>query len=324
MYRVLQKPDGDELSTAQTAALASNVSVGIPNIWPQKANGLNVIGLELILSASISQSAASAWSVDQLIDTLYIKKGATTLFKIQGRDQLQKVFHIYTGNLPNTQFNTNAQEQYVDPGSAGATGNSSDQLNCYLPLRFSTQDAPPVITLQVLKYSTITNCTGGSATLQVRWYYSSGAVSDDTIHIVVSPTALNANTEIDLGLQFSEKSTVDEVWLEIDTDANLTYQYFQNGSTKIYDNESSLDLKYAETVPPVFSHIAGFFKMMMPQGVQFATQGSTSQANRLIVEFGASETPTYYLVLTPSSASKAGTIQSARAKSAAPGLPRRA
>ncbi len=299
-FRQFIKPRSTELSGSQSATLA-NAPVQVPTVQPTKSNGLNIVGLKLNLSATVTQAtAAQAWSVEALLKELKFARGSDVLMDINGSDQLEKVFHIYTGMTKGATFNTGSPTYYSDPGSAGAVGQSSDTLTVYIPLHFVGSGLPLSIIATANAYTAAgSNTTGGSISFQVTFAYSDLPVADDRMKIVVAPTSLNASTDINVATQFSENKPMDEVWVELTADSSLNYQTFSVGQTILYDQIDPTTLSVEEAPTPGLYHVAGFLKQMMKRGTVFPTQGATQNAPKLINNYSANQTPTFYLVLTP-------------------------
>jgi len=312
-FRQFVKPRATELSGAQSATLGTS-PVNVPTIQPTKSNGLNIIGLMLKITATITQSAAANWTVGSLLKELKLLRGADVLLDINGEDQLEKVFHILSGMPVGVTFNTGAPTYFSNPTVTGIVGQSTGTEQIYIPLHFVGSGLPLSIILTSNAYTAVTNATAGSMTFQVTFAYSDLPVADDRMKIVVAPTALNANTDINVATQFSENKPVEEVWVELTADSSLTYQTFAVGQTVLYDQVDPTTLSVEEAPLPNLYHIAGFLKQLIKRGTVFPTQGAQQNAPRLINNYSANQTPTFYLVLTP-----AGPGVSASAASSAGG-----
>ncbi|MDG6919762.1 MAG: hypothetical protein JRN62_10075 [Nitrososphaerota archaeon] len=312
-FRQFVKPRSTELSGAQSATLAT-APVQVPTIQPTKSNGLNIVGMKLSITATVTQSAAANWTVGSLIKELRFMRGSSVLLDINGEDQLEKVFHIYTGMPIGATFNSDSPTYFSNPTNAGAAGQSTETETVYLPLHFLGSGLPLQVILNANAYTVVSNATAGSITFQVTFTYSDLSIADDTMKIVVAPTALNASTDINISTQFSENKPVDEVWVELTADSSLNYQSYSVGQTVLYDQVDPTTLSVEEAPVPTFSHIAGFLKQMIKRGTVFPTQGATQNAPKLINNYSANQTPTFYLVLTP-----AGPGVSASAASSAGG-----
>ncbi len=297
-FRQFTKPRSTELSGAQSATLGT-APVNIPTIQPTKSNGLNIVGLKLSITATVTQSAAANWTVGSLIKELKFARGSDVLIDINGEDQLEKLFHIYTGMPIGQTFNTGAPTYFSNPTNAGAAGQSTETETVYIPLHFVGAGLPIQIILTMNSYTAVTDGTAGSATFQVTFCYSDLPVADDRMKIVVAPTALNSATDINISTQFSENKPVDEVWVELTADSSLTYQSFSVGQTTLYDQVDPTTLSVEEAPVPGLYHIGGFLKQLIRRGTVFPTQGATQNAPRLINNYSANQTPTFYLVLTP-------------------------
>lgn len=296
-FRQFVKARATELSAAQAATLG-NAPVSPSTIQPTKPSGLNVVGLMLKISATVTQSAAAAWNVGQLIKELKFAKGSDVLLDINGEDQYEKVFHILTGLPIGATFNAGGPTYFSNGSSAGAIGNSSALHQVYIPLQFVTMGLPLTITLTNNAYTAVTNATAGTVTFQVEFFYSDLPVNDDRMKIVVAPTALNATTDINIALQFSENKPVDEVWVELSADAALTYETFSIGQSVIYDQVDGITLQVQEAPFDYLYHIAGFFKQLIKRGTVFPTQGTQQNAPKLVNNYASAQTPTFYLVLS--------------------------
>jgi hypothetical protein len=308
-FRTVVTPVTTENSGAQVATLGSG-PVNVPTIYPKKAGPYNIVGIVLSITASLTLSAAGTFNVGQLVKEITFKRGSDTLIDVNGEAQLERVFHILTGQPVGATFNSQAPVYYNNPTSASSTSPSATET-IYLPLRFSGQGTPLAITLTANALSAVTNATAGTISFVVEFHYAPIPVTDDRIRIVTSPTALNANTDIDISQQFSESRPVQEVWIDVTADANLAYETFSVGQTVVYDHAGQaglLTLTGTEDPVPTFSHLAGVFKLLVTPGTAFPTAGATSNAPKLICNFTASVTPTYYLVLSsqPVAAGKTG------------------
>jgi hypothetical protein len=273
--------------------------VSFPTIQPTKSNGLNIVGMMLKVTVTLTQSAAANWTVGELIKELKFVRGSNTLIDINGEDQLEKVFHIYTGMPVGVTYNTGAPTYFSNPTNAGAAGQSTETEEVYIPLHFVGSGLPLQVQLTMNSYSTATDGTAGTGTFQVTFCYSDQKVADDTMKIVVAPTSLNASTDINISSQFSEAKPVDEVWVELTGDSDLTYQTFSVGQTTIYDQVDPTTLTVEEAPVPGLYHIDGMLKQLVKRGTVFPTQGAAQNAPKLINNYSASQTPTFYLVLTP-------------------------
>src|SRR5579875_3331490 len=297
-FRQVMKPLNHEVSATQTAVLSQTGPVGVPSITPKEANGANIVGLALYISATMTQSAAANWTVGSLIKELKISKGSGTLIDITGEDQLEKVFHIYTGLPAGVTFNSGAPTFFSNPTSAGAAGQTSQTETIFIPLHFTTAGVPPSFVLTANGYNAVTNATAGTVSFYMQFFYSSVQVKDDKMKIVTSPTSLNANTDIVISEQFAEDAPIREVWVELANDAALTYETFKIGNVELYHEVDPLGLQIHEVSSPLASHISGFFYSLMKSPTTFPTQASTStNLPKLIYNFASAQTPTYYLVL---------------------------
>jgi hypothetical protein len=308
-FRTVTVPVTTENSGSQAATLGSG-PVSVPTIYPKKAGPYNIVGVVLSISAALTLSAAGTFNVGQLIKEITFKRGANTLLDINGEAQLERVFHILTGQPVGATFNSAAPIYFNNPTSASSTSPSATET-VYLPLRFSGQGTPLAITLTANALSAVTNATAGTINLTVEFHYAAIPVTDDRFKIVTSPTQLNAATDIDISQQFSESSPIQEIWVDVTADANLAYETFSVGPTIVYDHAGQaalLTLTGTEDPVPTFSHTAGVFKLLVTPGTTFPTSGSTSNSPKLICNFAAAVTPTYYLVLSsqPTAAGKTG------------------
>lgn len=312
-FRQFVKPRATELSGAQSATLGT-APVTLPTIQPTKSNGLNIVGMLLKITSTVTQSAAAAWTGGLLLKELKFQRGSDVLIDINGEDQMEKVFHIFTGQPIGATFNSGAPTYFSNPSNAGAIGQSTNVEVIYIPLHFVGSGLPIQLVLTSNAYTAVTNVTAGSMTFQVTFTYSDLPVDDDRMKIVVAPTALNASTDINLASQFSENKAVDEVWVELTADSSLNYETFAVGQTIFYDQVDPTTLGVEEAPTAGLYHLAGFLKQLIKRGTVFPTQGTQQNAPRLINNFSASQTPTFYLVLTP-----AGPGVSASAASSAGG-----
>ena len=296
MFRSMIHALASEQSDTQTATLSSAGIATLPTVTPKRAGGLSIVGIIMTITANMTQSAAANWTVGSLIKEMVIKKGANKQIDINGEDQLEKVFHLLTGLPIGATFNTGAPTYFSNPTSAGAAGASAETETVFLPVHFRT-DVVPQITLTVNGYSTITNGTGGTVSFQVEYLYSNMPVSDDLIKIVTAPSALNSATDINVAQYFSEAKPVNEVWIEVPSDAALSYQSYEVGQTTVYKAETATSLSFQEDILPTYSHISGFFKSRMKPNTVFPTTGSNANSPQLILNLATSQTPTFYLVL---------------------------
>lgn len=289
------KPDyaTSETSNPQAVVLGAGSSiVTSPSIVPTTAHGQSIVGIQLSIAATITQSSASAWKASQLFSALKITKGSEVKVNPQSFAQLQRLYNALTSltdaNQPDKYFN--------DPQSAGASGQSSTTLDVYLPLEFTTE-TPVILTVDLKGVSAVTNCTAGNVTITVTWLYSPIKVKDDVIKIVATPTNLSANIDIDVSQYFSDARVINEVWFDVTADNNLNYQKFSIGNVVVYDKHNPFRLRAVTTDAAWMQYYAGFFAAMdMP--VSYPPSGSTASAKpTLTLNLANAVQPTFYLFI---------------------------
>ncbi len=296
MQRSVPHVIATEISDTQTTALSAAGPGSLPTITPTKAGGLNILGMILEIYANVTQSAAANWTVGSLVKELKIQKGTNTQVDINGEDQLEKVFHILTGLPIGVTFNTGAPTYFNNPTSAGAIGATAQTEEIFIPFHFTTAVVPQ-IKLTLTGYSSITNATAATVNFTVIFLYGNTPVTDDLIKITTAPAQLNAATDIDVSQYFSESKPINEVWVEIPADADLTYQTFEIGQATIYPKVDPTTLSILEAILPGYTHISGFFKSKMKPMTVFPTSGSTANSPKLIYNLAVAETPTFYMVV---------------------------
>jgi hypothetical protein len=287
------KPDyaTSETSNPQAVTLGAGV-VTTPSIVPTTAHGQSIVGLQLSIAATVTQSAAADWQVSELFEALKITKGSETKVNPQSFAQLQRLYNALTSltdaSQPDLYFN--------DPTSAGDAGQTSQTLDLYLPLEFSTE-TPVILTVDLKGISAVTNCTAGSVTVTVTWLYSPIKVRDDLIKIVSAPTALGTGIDIDVSQYFSDARVINEVWFDVTADANLNYQKFTVGNITVYDKHNPFRLRALTTDAKWMQSYAGFFAANdMP--VSYPASGSTASAKpTLTLNLAVSVQPTFYLFI---------------------------
>lgn len=284
---------------AKSDAISTNLgALPVPSsgIIPKNTNGQSIIGMEIQLTVNITQSAASAWTVGQLINSFTVTKGTNKMVDLNSFAQLQKFYNSLTSLTDTAQPNT----YFNNPSSAGAAGASSNTLNLYLPLNYTTEQLVTV-NFGYKAYSAITNCTGGSVTAVINYLYSTIPVQDDYIKAIQPPTALSANTDIDLSQFYNTSNKVLETWIDVTVDTNLNAQWFTKGSTTIYDKHTPFELR-AETQNAAWQQGLAGFLCLMDQPVVYPIQGTPSATvakPALMINLSASIQPTIYLFLQP-------------------------
>lgn len=280
-----------EQSNPQAIVLGAG-NVTTPSIVPTKAQGQSIVGLVLSVTATVTQSAAANWQVSELLRELKITKGSKVLANPQSFAQLQRLFNALTSLSDTTQPNT----YFNNPTSAGAQGQTTQTLDVWLPLQFSTE-TPIVISVGFGGIAGVTNCTAASAIVRVTFLYSTMSVKDDIIKIVTAPAALAAGVDVDVSQYFSENELINEVWFDVTLDANLASQSFHLGSNVVYDAHNAFQLRAVTMNASWMQPIAGFFAALdMP--IVYPTTGSTASKPKLILNVLAAVTPTFYLFQT--------------------------
>lgn len=282
-------------ASEKSSPISVNLGAGVvtsQSILPTKAHGQSIVGMEINLAVTMTQSAAANWTPDLLFNSMKIVKGSNTLINPLSYKQFTNLFNALTGLSPTstTYFN--------DPQSAGALGQSTSTMDVFLPLKFTT-DSPVVTTFSFNAYSSVTNGTAGSVSIIIQYFYSSQQVKDDEVKIVTTPSNLNAATDIDVSQYFSELKPVKEVWIDVTTDSNLTYQTFTLGNTVVFDKTDAFNLRALTTVATWQNAITGFYKAQTMEGVTYPAQGSTSAAKpQLVINLSVGTiAPTYYLFI---------------------------
>jgi|GEM_PF-1647712 hypothetical protein len=301
MFRQIENAVRTEVSSTQTVVLAAAAgsSNGVPTIFPKQTAGRSIAWLRLLITATITQSAAANYTVGSLIKELTIKKGSKKYIDITSEDQLEKLWHMLTGLAIGASYNANANTLFSNPTNAGAAGQTTQAEEIYIPLWFNTQ-VVPLITLTLYGYGAITNATAGSVSFAVEFGYVDRQLSDDVIEIVTVPSALNAGSDLDLQDQFSEAAPIDEVWVELTNDSDLNYFTFEVGSDQVFEQMPPTTVQIREEQGQMlFSHIGGFYRAPTPRGVVYKTPAGVNTANKLIINLATSRSPTLYLWLSP-------------------------
>ncbi len=287
------KPDyaTSETSNPQAVTLGASV-VTTPSIVPTTAHGQSIVGVQLSIAGTVTQSAAANWQVSALFNALKITKGSETKVNPQSFAQLQRLYNALTSLTDATQ----PDKYFNNPTSAGAIGSTSQTLDVYLPLEFSTE-TPIILTVDLKGISAVTNCTAGSVTVTVTWLYSPIKVRDDVIKIVSTPTQLSANIDIDVSQYFSDARVISEVWFDVTADANLAYQKFSVGNVVVFDKHNPFRLRAVTTDAAWMQAYAGFFAAM-DMAVSYPPSGSTASAKpTLTLNFAQAVQPTFYLFI---------------------------
>ena len=296
MFRGVPSVTATEVSDTQTIVLSSGGPGSVPTITPTKAAGQNILGVILKIAGSVTQSAAANWTVGSMIKELQVLKGANTQIDVGSEDQLEKLFHMLTGMPIGATFNSSAPTYYNNPTSAGAVGQTSQTEEIFLPLHFTTKVVPQ-FKLTTTGYSAVTDATAATISFTVIFLYGSTPITDDLIKIVTAPAALNSATDIDVSQYFSEAKPINEVWVELTADSDLSYQSFEIGQSTIYSKVGPTSSQILEALMPNYSHLTGFYKSRMKPGTVFPTTGSTSNSPKLIYNLAVARTPTFYLVI---------------------------
>jgi len=275
---------GTEDATPQTAVLSASSTVGFTNAFVPKKASANIIGLKFFLTLSAtSGSTAGNTTVGSAISEFKIRKGADIYLNVQSFAQLQRVYHMVSGLTWNDTTLTGTAS-----GPATATMESP-----IIPLNY-VLDQPVYIEFQFAGYSTLSdNFTAGSISGYVVFYYGDTNTNDKWI-INTLPSVLNANTDIDMFDYFSDKQPIHYFWLDLGSDTNLNYLYFEIGSNKIVDKTYSTALTQFEDYIPIFTHINGFFLTPMPYGILATPSGSNTSAPKLILNLSNAITPVIY------------------------------
>lgn len=289
-FRSVMAPDAIELSTTQSATIPASGTVGVPVVAPTQAHGRNIVGLRLILAATVTFSVApgaSPGTVGQLIGNLRILKGTDKMFDVASIAQLIRALHIYSGQtLADVAF------------GSGLTSLSATLDTGVIPLHFVTNAAIQLV-LTANNAATFTNGTGGSISLTAEFHYAQSPVKDDKVVIVTAASQQSSGVEINAGQQFPVTDPVKEIWLDVTADANLTYQSFAVGQTTVYLKADPTTLKSLEQyLGSVWTHIAGFLLSRAPENVIYQSPGGTNTTlPQLIAKYASALTPTYYIVL---------------------------
>jgi hypothetical protein len=283
------KPDYNTSETSNPVAVTLGAGVvTTPSIVPTKAQGQSVVGIQLSIAATVTQSGAASWKASDLFSALKIMKGSDIKVNPSSFKQLQCLYNALTSLTDTTQPN----KYFNNPSSAGAAGQTSTTLDVYLPLEFTTE-TPVILSVDLKGISGVTNCTAGSVTVTVTWLYSTTQVRDDVIKIVATPTQLSANIEIDVSQYFSDARVINEVWFDVTADANLGYQSFSIGNIMVYDKHNAFRLRAVTTDADSMQSIAGFFAAQ-DKPVSYPPAGSTaSQKPALILNLVNAVQPTF-------------------------------
>ena len=293
-FRTLTLGQGTELSQSNSANIPASGIASIATIAPTKAGGRPIIGMKIKVAATVTFStapSASPGTVGQLINEFKIFKGSTPLIDALGIGQLTRIAHIVSGQtLTDTAF-----------GSGATSLSATDEFE--IPFQFSTSIVP-AISMNVNPQSTFTNANGGSVTLTVAFTYGSSSmrISDDKVYVIPALTAQPVGSDVTISSQFNVQNAVREVWIDVTADANFSYSKFVNGNNVVYDQVDVSQITASETGPggDVFSHIAGFLNVpQQPGTVVYQALGSVATLYQEIVNFAASVTPTYYLLVVP-------------------------
>ena len=291
-FRTNTLGQGTELSQSNSANIPASGIASIATIAPTKAAGRPIVGMKIKVAATVTFSTAptaSPGTVGQLINEFKIFKGSTPLIDALGIGQLTRIAHIVSGQtLTDTAF-----------GSGATSLSATDEFE--IPFNFSTSIVP-AITMNINPQTTFTNANGGSVTLTVSFTYGSSAmkVSDDKVYVIPALTAQPVGSDVTISSQFNVQNAVREVWVDVTADANFSYSKFVNGNNVIYDQVDVSQITASETGPggDVFSHIAGFLNVpQQPGTVVYQALGSVATLYQEIVNFAASVTPTYYLLV---------------------------
>ncbi len=300
---VLVNYKGSETSKQKSANAPSGTSSTalIGTFVPESPNNRTIVGLELVITFNVTQSAAASYTASQLFGGLEVIKNSKRRIELLGNTletayaQLVRLFNMLTG------FSDATSTVGIQNGSsAGAAGASSVTLRALLPLHLQTSDGIPQVNLYVAGYGNVTDATAASATAYVRFMYDvMPNIIDDEIKVVVTPSSLAANTEVNIGEYLTNVKLVKEVFVDAGSaDSNVNYSKFKVGSMEIYGQTNYPTLRMITTPYPYMNAVNGFLKLpMLPSS--FPAQGSSPLSPQLIVDLATSEQLAIWALVTP-------------------------
>jgi len=261
---------------------------------PKSSNGQSIVGILLEIEASITKTSAGAWTVSQLFGGLRVTKGGNSNVRLAVNSYKQLVCLVNAL----TRLDETSTRYFSNPQNAGAVGQSTQTMKVFLPLELRTADVIPQFTFTYNGVgganSAISGATAGTVTTTITYYYSNMNVQDDHINIVTAPTSLNANTAIDVSTYFAGSTVIDEVWMDVGTDATLEHQTFRIGDTPVYPLVSAYALRAYTNPAPQTITINGLFQMKT-NITSFPANGVSGTKPILDVTFTAPVVPTFYL-----------------------------
>ncbi len=294
-YRVLPAlPVHNESQSPNNVTLGAAPAT-FPVTFPKQSGGLPIVAMRFVLTVNLTYSTApssSPGTVGQFIQQILIYKGSDKDYRynIASMAELQRIYHMLTGlSLSDVSI----------PASTSATAT----LEFIIPFRIKTVPQVPLLKV-VLAPWTVLSATpaSGSASLSVEYLYGtpSDVPVDDYLTIVSTPTALNANTEINISQYFGSSDPMIDIWVDATADANLNYAKFAVGKSTIYDKMGPFTLTQMETQQgrANYTHISGFFRMPQPAGQVYPAQGVAADVPQLIVNLANSVALNIYLFST--------------------------
>jgi len=270
--------------------VAANLGAGVVDtqgIVPKSSTGLGIVGLLIQFDATITQSTAQVWSVGQLFNNMTLKKGSQTMLDVNGLVELSHLFNALTGltSLETRYFN--------NPSCAGVVGSSSSTMQIYLPLQYKT-DVIPQIVFGFNSASTV-GASSGTISATVTYYYSMMSQPDDLVTILTTPVNLNKGVDIDISQYFTVNQPVDEVFIALNSDADLAEQSFVIGNTPIYPKMTLFEVRANTTPMPMAQTIDGFLKLKTDANTIYPLIGTSNAKPMIPINLNTPQSPTFYL-----------------------------
>ncbi|MCL2691307.1 MAG: hypothetical protein FWE56_03505 [Candidatus Bathyarchaeota archaeon] len=233
-------------------------------ITPLASQGRAIQAIKLRIDATITQGAATAWNIGQLINEISIVKGSATRLKLTGYNQLVRFYNALTG------LSDQGYRFFNNVNNVGMAGTSNLTFECLIPIELAT-NVIPVLTLAFNGFSAV-GATQGTVTTTVTYYYTSSVPADDSVIILNSPTDLNANTDTDISQYFTYGGVINRVWLDVSSDVNINSQSYITGNNPVYDRYTSFDLR-AISSPAIFHQPIDGFLLMRTNPVSYPLNG---------------------------------------------------
>ena len=296
-------PAGFEKSSSKVITLSASSPAGMTSpISPTAASGRQVSGIRVVMNSSVTFLASQTTSPGSVganvMGELTVQKGNVTLIQAGSAssgsgfiNDLTRIYHIQTGQT--------LADVALSSGAATVTGTLDTGI---VPVAIAS-DVPVVINLQSQPIS-MTGFSSGSVTITVYFSYLNQMTPGYDTHIVKiqSSSTYSASEDYAISQEFNVKFNLVEAWIFFpSSDSALNYLTFEVGSTAAEQKVDPTALTNIEQVTGtnVYTHIAGFFRAVMPAGVSFLPTGASSTQNQLIANVSSTQTASlvYYLVV---------------------------